>query len=353
MNLRSSSFRKRDTLPPKTSPNDGTGICKLPIEILLTIVEHLIQPEILSLLQTCRRMRDCLEPCLYRNITLGWKNKDAIDQLIRTLKSRPNLGYHCTSFGAFLCRLVPLPKTQPIVGSWATWTKIPVPWKQKPELALSTFFKTLPNLRSVWFHPYHVNTAWPVPDGLLQMSFVPNVSLTTFEVGSTIGSTWSHLRYEKAFHESIRHVLDHQPLIEKLTLPFLLVPILSSELASTSLRKLETLTCMADEARLLVPGRPVTDLKLHNTPVYAIEETWKAISLSTGPITRMGITLAPQSLDKLELAIVLAQIGTVKHLELFRVFESAFLTVSFISEVQFAALYHVKTAKQTAINSSH
>lgn len=122
-----------------------------------------------------------MEPCLYRYIAIPWVNKNGFAQLVSTLKSRPTLGQHCTSFRGFLCCL--FPKSSTVVGSWAK--KIPGAWKPKPQPELAIIFKGLPNLRNVRFPAYHGNIACPI-DELIWTSFVPNISLTTLEIPSVI-----------------------------------------------------------------------------------------------------------------------------------------------------------------------
>lgn len=90
---------------------------------------------------------------------------------------------------------------------------------------------------------------------------------------------------------------------------------------------------MAEDARFIAPGRPATVLKLQDTPTLSIPETWSAIRLSTGPVTRLSVALVPAILVERNLVAMVVQMGTVRHLELVSALEASFEPVGHISEL--------------------
>lgn len=180
----------QDSKPLKDPPSQAANINSLPIEILFAIAKTLHHYDIIAHLGTCHRMKDCMEPCLYRRIVLGWRSEEALAKLIHNLKFRPELAQDVTSLAGSMCRLlselyqsVSWPLN--LLGSWR-WQK-----RRKEEelqVALSNFFQAMPNLRRVCFRTFHGDGM----SSIIRPTFLPNVTLTALEVNSVFCPDWRH-----------------------------------------------------------------------------------------------------------------------------------------------------------------
>ncbi|KAG8999686.1 hypothetical protein FRB94_005989 [Tulasnella sp. JGI-2019a] len=188
---------------------------------------------------------------------------------------------------------------------WKWWTA-----KWRDPRTISAFEKVLvaslnnmENLREL-----HIKHVSPLPSHkqwnclpLIRKSRLSSLAVLKFS-GATI------LYTDPSVSDVFPLIRDH-PLLEHLRLPkgYGNLPFLSTDIAC-----LKSLDAMSTDARMILPGRPVTTLVLRDTPSPP-SETWRDLGRSTGPLTRISL---PGSLDTSQLTSNLSVMADcLEHLE--------------------------------------
>ncbi|KAG8993656.1 hypothetical protein FRB94_010485 [Tulasnella sp. JGI-2019a] len=276
-------------------------ICRLPTDILLTLVHILVdqqqhqprQQGLLPLLHTCRVMRDVVEPFIYQDIKVDWKRRSGM-LLLRTLVDRPDLAQSVTAFDGYLIT------DMEDNDDGAMWS--PRQHGDKRSYAEVVQFKILltqaingmKNLRSLRLRESeHYLEPLSLGGPIQYPGHFHHAHLTSLN----IGGRWCHLGWVSTKHlpaqttaaTRILSIIRNQPLLEYLRLPMEFCELVKEPFLPTDIPQLRSLCASADDAGLIVPGRPVTRLQLLHPPTYSFRDTWKDLGRSTKPLRDLTI----------------------------------------------------------------
>ncbi|KAG8851742.1 hypothetical protein FRB96_009107 [Tulasnella sp. 330] len=280
-------------------------LCSLPIEVLLMIVASLAglhsrdhdpraaveRPGLLALLRTCREMRHVVEPFLYKDIVITWNWGWRLQRLLRTLGDRRDLAKRTTTFHGLLCPS----NYNDLKDSKYKWAGDQR--RKKLEAMLVRALDNMTNLHSFQLRDLYFGPAtppWSAPLSLIsQLRRAPLTSLSVdaprvwCETGVT---TPGHLRLQTICTAELFSLIRRQPGLEYLRLPAGFGEMVEGQLLATDVPKLTSLTAGVADARLVVPGRPITSLNLLDLPSRHFSDAWNDMSRSTAPLTEVTLT---------------------------------------------------------------
>lgn len=267
-------------------------VWRLPTELILQIVDQMDNNDRVSLLVTCRQMKAIVEVTLYTNLIIPPSRRRNIDRLLRTYKTRPELAKRMKSFSGYLG---PLLDTNP--GS-----------RYRPgEFLGATFDGTPSNLTSLYLYDHD----WLWSSAFSQLrGMVCYLKLTSLKIrGSRLRS------FQRATPDATQLVvmLRCQPRLKELEL--LSGPWDVTSLLKSDIPELRTLEAGPEDARTIVPGRPIRSLKLRLSKGLD-EDTWKALGMSTVGVRDLTLDLILGSGLAAAIASAATYLGGVEQLGL-------------------------------------
>ncbi|KAG9003905.1 hypothetical protein FRB94_002822 [Tulasnella sp. JGI-2019a] len=242
---------KRSLQAPRRGPS---LILRLPTELILLLLCYMDLCDMGALLQTCQELKAIVEHAMYTTVEIPntrWGPRTY--EFVRTLHARPDLARRISSFGGYL-----YPIFDGVVSGIST--RIP-----------GGYFTLPPNLRSLYLHDHDW---WWNPAFFPAYSSVSHLALTSLTIR---GSGYRGV-HGISFEPDIAPILRLQPLLEHLDLR--LGQWNMETLGPYDIPDLTTLSAGVDEARFIVPGRPITSLKLSIRRMEE-DEAWRNMSAST------------------------------------------------------------------------
>ncbi|KAG8884102.1 hypothetical protein FRB98_002627 [Tulasnella sp. 332] len=261
---------------PATQNTSTQSIWLLPTELIISIIRYLDLCDTSALLQTCHKMQAITEDYLYANLAIPTvQGVPRTSELMRTLHARPDLSRRVASLEGYLYPLF----AKEMAG---ISTQIP-----------NSYFTFPSNLRSLYLYDHD----WWYNPAFVQARYsLSHLALTSLTIRG------SGLRGVRGPHHepNIVPILRLQPILERLDLR--LGKWDMESIGPCDIPDLATLSAGTDEARFIVPGRPITSLTL-SVKRLEEEEVWKDISASTRRLTSLTLDvlrcgmLLPQTLE--------------------------------------------------------
>ncbi|KAG9026515.1 hypothetical protein FRB95_008741 [Tulasnella sp. JGI-2019a] len=290
----------------------------LPVELLLMTIKHLNSREMLSALRTCRGMRSIVETCLYAHISIPFYHPRRMSKLLRTLHDRPDLAQNVITFnGSFYPAL--LKSRGPRV---ITPTSLIQHWYQqwsveRHERAFSTTSATsinnMMNVKSLTLHDFH----WlgTPSQNLICDAICSTVSLASVTTLILQGYDFFQHKRHAGSECQLSLILRHQPLLERLELRSGNWD-LEQWILPTDVPHLTYLKSGLKEAKVLVPGRPITFLAFRKMSAMPDVDVWQALTASTEPIRTLKVDIPEVNFFSSFLNIISVHLQDVQNLVL-------------------------------------
>ncbi|KAG8980758.1 hypothetical protein FRB94_009792 [Tulasnella sp. JGI-2019a] len=331
-------------------------LCQLPTEVLLVIVASLAglqshdpqaavdRPGLLPLLQTCRVMRDVVEAFLYKDIMITWNWGFRIQLLLRTLGDRPDLARRTTTFEGLLAPT----NYNDLTDSKYRW--VGDRRRKKFEVLVVRALGNLSNLRELNLRDIYFGPAtppWSAPIKLL--GYFHRTPLTSLGVSGP--RVWceagvtspGHLRVQTECAAEVFSLIRNQPLLQRLRLPVGFGELLEEKFSPTDIPQLTSLSAAASDARLIVPGRPVTSLDLLTVPSRRFADIWREISRSTAPLVQITLHITSDSPLALNMQAMAEHLQDLERLSLIGVgnihYEAIAATLNSLAHLRSFNLY--------------
>ncbi|KAG8999099.1 hypothetical protein FRB94_006435 [Tulasnella sp. JGI-2019a] len=262
----------------------------LPVELLLMIIRHLSHRDMLSTLQTCQSMRRIVETRLYMHLLTPFDDLRMV-KLLRTLHTRPDLAHNIITFDGSLYPALQKPRFPRVV----TPTSLVKNWYQRwsmirRERTLSHMTVTsilhMVNVRSLTLRDFRWLKTTSAQT-LISHAICSTVSLPSLTSLTIHGSDFRP-ETKPNYVIQLSLILRYQPFLERLELR-------SGEwdlerwIFPTDLPRLTHLMSGPEEAKVLVPGRPITSLALRKLSVVPRMDVWVALTTSTSPIHALKV----------------------------------------------------------------
>lgn len=332
--------------PAKSAQETNIGptvsICQLPAELVFQILQGLEHASALCLLKTCRTMRSVVETHLYTSLQLDYSRRNRITKLVRTLCERPDLAKVVSSFNGHLVPFWPEAigatgphDLRPAATNHSRLTK--EKWRgqklqavqKEYEEMLAMALRSMTSLRTLCSSDFGGGT-WRGCFTMIRNTISPHVKLTTLQIHSSYYTRGSHLAADRTIvADAIWEFLQQQPSIETLALPAACLP-LGLQPQVMDLPRLHALIAGPDDARKLVPGRPVETFRLLTLPEYEISETWADLTAGSVPLKSVTVNLALIAVGPYlpNLAVMASKLQGVSELRLTHLSDGSYDTVS-------------------------
>ncbi|KAG9032559.1 hypothetical protein FRB95_001224 [Tulasnella sp. JGI-2019a] len=210
--------------------------------------------DMISVLQTCHAMRTIVETCLYEHIFIPHYDDLRTARLLRTLRTRPDLAHNIITFDGNLYlapRKSRFPRVIPRTSLGRTWFG---QRSMKQHDSRTAIHHTV-NVKSLKIHDF----GWL---GTESQTFVCNAICSTISLTSLNiqGYVFFHPYRHPDSEFQLSVILRHQPLLERLELRD--EWNLEQWILPTDVPHLTHLTTRSEEAKIFVPGQPITSLSL-------------------------------------------------------------------------------------------
>lgn len=239
-------------------------------------------------------MNRSLAPLLYTYIWIPPDRRDNVQALMRTLHANPELASLTASFNGFLLPLPYAPAPEPSRLSRITtsfFTLLTGHTNEAKDIPMdeTTYGSVLRgaacnmvSLRALTI-PYLEHSKW---NYMITDIFAPAVRLRSLEVG-LVEHELPRYPYTVLLDVELGKLLSALSTLEHLTIP----PhhaISPAPIEPSHIPRLTTMQCGSDAARVLVPGRPVTSLRLTDIPPTTyMSGLWYNVAASTGPMKEL------------------------------------------------------------------
>ncbi|KAG8869094.1 hypothetical protein FRB98_002862, partial [Tulasnella sp. 332] len=236
---------------------------RLPVELNLEILNYLDTKEVLSVLRTCRAMRTIAEVCLYTHITIGMHQGRRLSGVVRTLSTRPDLAQRVVTWNGYLFPLL----------------YEPGPFRKSSSKLLSKLNSPMPlshmvNLNSLTIHSF--NPLWSVSYRRVRPT-LDAICLTTLII---TGPSFRWPNPNPGDERELAMILKSQPLLQHLELRSGKWDM-GEWLSPVDLSHLHSLAAREEDARRLIPGRPITSLTLFDIDKVLDESSWQELAASS------------------------------------------------------------------------
>lgn len=268
---------------PDVQAQDAGGISLLPVEIIIEITKLLENGAKCSLMRVSRFFKEIVQPMLYEVIRLDLSgHPEDSRRLFRTLAKRQDLAQKV----AHLSGCIGLAKkVYPPSRSWGCLgQKLRYVWRDREARKASadhfrnlvTSFESITNIRSIRFHDHD-------PHHVIYERIAPVLAKMDL---------WELILRRRFWPGNLAPIL--RPYINLTNLKISTGLWDLSGISTTDLPHLTFLSAPLTVAKWLVPGRPVTRLRLislGSTDAVEQEKAYQAFTHSTGPVKDLTIPI--------------------------------------------------------------
>ncbi|KAG8994497.1 hypothetical protein FRB94_009836 [Tulasnella sp. JGI-2019a] len=309
-------------------------ICRLATELLLAVAEGLDKRDQMRLLRTCRTMKPVAEFYLYRHISIPpYAAGNRTAKLFRTLHDRRELAMLVVSFEGYLTHALPI-----FVGGHPQdlGRRVQIEDEMIANLGslLAGAFDNMENLRTLTIFDLQIRIRVATAQTLRNTGC--RLSLTTLH----ISPRHDHIRREHlhpSVEQEILFFLQHQPLLEHLTLSRFW-NLRGEKLLPTDVPHLKSISGLASDIRMILPGRPVTTLVVWERDGEPATELWEGLLASTAPITNVTLHVSRRSQLEKNLKAMSKHLTQLQHLALVGAIENVDYGVTSMNACGFLGL---------------
>ncbi|KAG8993565.1 hypothetical protein FRB93_001944 [Tulasnella sp. JGI-2019a] len=239
------------------------------------IMGYLDSRDMSSALQTCHAMRNIFEPCLYARIIFPSSYRRQNAELFRTLHGRLDLAHNIVTFEG---SLYPTPRK----SRFRHWIQSERAFSKRIVISIHHMV----NVRSLSLRDFR----WV---GTPAQTRICDAICST----GTFTSLTTLIIQDYDFYQYGRHpadkfqlclILRHLPLLERLELWTSFWEI-EQRILPTDIPRLTHLIARPREAKVIVPGRPITSLSIKYILMVPGRDFMEALSMSTGSIHTLKV----------------------------------------------------------------
>ncbi|KAG9026514.1 hypothetical protein FRB95_008740 [Tulasnella sp. JGI-2019a] len=234
-------------------------------------------------------MRGIVENCIYAHITIP--NYPRMTKLLETLHTRPDLAYGIITFDGSLYPVPQKPRfprvVTPIslVKKWCQQRSMKRRERTLCHTAVSSI-RNMVNVKSLTLSDFRwLGTS---SQTLVCKAICSTTSLTSLTTLVIQGREFSQSQRHSECNRQLCLILRHQPLLERLELRSGDWD-LGQWILPTDIPHLTHLTSRPEEAKFLVPGRPIASLDFKKLSLMPRMDIWDALAASTSPIRTLKV----------------------------------------------------------------
>lgn len=260
----------------------------LPTELVIKTARYLDDKAKYDLIRVCRHLHAIVQPLLYENIDtrsfLPPVQLKRNTHIFHTLATRPDLAEAVISFSADIYKGTAFYQSpRGISRLWNLWTQTSLLSKierSEAELLkdLVTMFNSAKNIRSLNLRFIGIDISKTVALYSPMSRAIEAMDLRSLTI------------HPNFWPNDIIPALRSHPNLKHLAFVGTFPDV--SAILPTDLPHLASLTCSLDQARHLVPGRPVTILNMTSSrdpPLGLRDEAFQRLGLSTGPLKEITL----------------------------------------------------------------